>query len=328
LFDCPFFLDHYTEHSLGRKGAVDLFITLGKYVIAIEVKIWDKSAKNVSKNNEHQVERYCDYLSMEFKDNDWKFIFLIPTTASPICIDEFKRVCDGKYDKNMKLMTWVSGNPFDDAQGLQEYQIIENSIYALIEDLLKEKERRVKLPLNTLWLLDSLVEIIPDLEKSVPELGRFPNRELLSRLPTWPIFEAFFNVSNRWPSSLTTTVGFPYGRGSDRAELHKNSLYRVRTVTDYYTNVDQQESHLPNKKVELELWPDVYEASVEGVNDWLKGVGLDEDVIQNGYHLDGGTNETVVLSISRIILIDEENVSRLNHILKEGFRKLMQGGNK
>ena len=130
-------------------------------------------------------------------------------------------------------------------------------------------------------------------------------------------------MAHHIPSSLTTTVGFPYGRGTDRTELHKNSLYRVRTVTDYYTEIGEQERYLPIDKVELELWPDVYEVSKEGVWDWLKELGLDERVIRKDYHLDGGRTETVVVSIDKDVSVDEENVSRLNYILKEGFRKII-----
>jgi|GEM_PF-2906107 len=311
------------ERVLDRVGNIDLLIELGEKVLGIEVKIWDRSARNISKSGERQIERYCSYLSQEFKDRDWKFIFLIPTTASRICIDEFKKVCDGDFKKRVKLMAWVSGDPLDDAKGLQQNDIIEKSIADCLIDLEKDF-KRVDLPLNTLWLIDSLIEIIPDLVEDIPEPGRFPNREILSQLPTWSILKSFFDVSNRWPSSLTTTVGFPYARGSERAKLHNNSLYRIRTVTDYYTEASGLDNHLPVEVVELELWPDVYEASEEGIWDWLRELGLNEQVIRKGFHLDGGKVDTVVISIDKDIPIDEENVNRLNHILREGFRKIIQ----
>lgn len=302
----------------------DLLITLGEKILAIEVKIWDRSARNVSKDNERQIERYCSHLSKEFKDKDWKFIFLIPTIASRICVDEFTNISNGEFSSHVKLMIWVSGGLFDDAQGLNKNNVIEKSIADFLV-VLEKDINRVDLPLNTLWLMDSLREIMPDLVEDVPDRGRFPNRKQLSNLPTWPVLKIFFEVNNRWPSSLTTTVGFPYGQGTERVELHKNSLYRIRTVTDYYVDIIDQESHLPVEKVELELWPDVYQASIEGVKDWLKGLGLEESVIQKGYHLDGGSIDTVVVSIDKAITIREENVSHLNHIIREGFRKIIQG---
>ncbi len=316
-----------SERTLGKMGAIDLLITMGDKILAIEVKIWDRSARNVSKDNKRQIERYCEHLSEEFKEKDWRFIFLIPTMASRICIEEFKNVCDGDYKDHVKLMTWVSGDPLDDAKDLDESYIIRKSIADIFMELDKDV-KRVDLPLNTIWLMDSLTEIIPDLVEDVPDRGRFPYRGLLAKQATWPIFKAFLEVNNRWPSSLTTTVGFPYGRGVDRADLHKNSLYRIRTVTAYYTALDQQEAYLPVDKVELELWPDVYALCKESIKDWLKELGLDESVIRNEYHLDGGSTDTVVVSIDKDIVVDEDSVNRLNYILKEGFRKVIQAESK
>jgi hypothetical protein len=311
------------ERTLGDKGNVDLLITLGDdKILAMEVKIWDRSAHNVSSNNEPQVERYCNHLAKEFDGKEWKFIFLIPAMTSRTCINEFKKVCNGDLNRHVKVMTWLPGDPGDDAHGLHEEHCISKSIEDIITELLSEIQR-VDIPLNTLWLIDSLVEILPELVEETHDPGRFPNKALLSKLPTWPILETFFAVNNRWPSSLTTTVGFPYGRGDDRAELHKNSLYRVRTVTEYYTGLGDQEKHLPMNRVELELWPDVYEVTKEVIQDWLKELGLDQDAIREDYHLDGGKTKTIVLSIDKDTSFEKEDVSRLNHILKEGFRKII-----
>ena len=43
-----------SERSLGKKGAIDLLITMGDKILAIEVKIWDRSARNVSKDNKRR----------------------------------------------------------------------------------------------------------------------------------------------------------------------------------------------------------------------------------------------------------------------------------
>ena len=99
-------------------------------------------------------------------------------------------------------MTWVSGDPLDDAKDLDESHIIRKSIADILMELEKDI-KRVDLPLNTIWLMDSLTEIIPDLVEDVPDRGRFPDRGLLAKQATWPIFKAFLEVNNRWPSSLT-----------------------------------------------------------------------------------------------------------------------------
>ncbi len=312
------------ERLLGNTGKVDLLITLGDRILAIEVKIWDRSARNISSSNEHQVERYCQHLSEEFMNRDWKFIFLVPTTASRTCINEFKKVCDGKLGNKVKLMTWNPGDQVNESYGLSESSIIQKSILDIISDLMHNISR-VELPLNTQWLLDSLIDIIPDLVEEIPEPGRFPNREHLIELPTWLIFNTIFTVGKRWPISLHTTVGIPYGWANQRSTLHGNSLYRIRTVTDYYTEVADRDNHLPINAVEIELWPDVYEASKESIHDWLKEIGLGKKALRFDYHLDSGKNESMmVVSIGKNVHIDEDNIERFNHILKEGFRNIAQ----
>ena len=310
------------ERKLGNKGNVDLLITLGDKVLAIEVKIWDRSARNISSSDEHQVERYCKQMAKEFKDRDWQFIFLIPTSASPKCIAEFKMVCTGESRENIKLMTWNNGDPVDEKHDIPESTIIQKSVAAMISDLMNDIPR-VELPLNTQWLVDSLTEIIPDLAEKIPEPGRFPNRDSLIPLPTWPIFKEFFTVGKRWPISLHSTVGIPYGFGNHRSELHGNSLYRIRTVTDYYANSFEQIEHLPTENVEIECWPDVYEDCEQEIHAWLEELGLGENAVRNDYHIDSTKKDpAVVLSLRKDIHIDEEQVNHLNQILKEGFRRL------
>ena len=312
------------ERTLGNKGNIDLLITLGDKVLAMEVKIWDRSARNISRSDEHQVERYCKHLAKEFKDRDWQFIFLIPTSASPKCINEFKMVCAGELRKNVKLMTWSTDDPVDERHDIPEGNVIQKSVEVMIFELMNDIPR-VKLPLNTQWLVDSLTDIIPDIVEKIPEPGRFPNRDSLLHLPTWPIFKEFFTVGKRWPISLHSTVGIPYGFGNQRSGLHGNSLYRIRTVTDYYRDSSEREKYLPREKVEIECWPDVYEDCKHGIRAWLEEMGLDDSAVRNDYHIASTKNEpAVVLSLRKDIQIDEEQVNRLNHILKEGFRRLSE----
>lgn len=317
-----------SEKVLDDKGSIDLLITLGDKVLAIEVKIWDRSARNISRNNEHQVERYCKYLGKEFKGRDWQFIFLIPTSASPRCIQEFKMVCAGEFRENVKLMTWNTGDPIDEGQDIHKDNLIEKSVQMMISELMNDIPR-VKLSLNTQWLIDSLIDIIPEIAEKIPERGRFPNKDSLMHLPTWSIFNVFLNVGRRWPISLHSTVGIPFGFGNQRSELHGNSLYRIRTVTDYYIDSKEREKHLPTEKVEIEYWPDVYEECKEEIHAWLKGVGSDESAIRKDYHLDSAKKEpAVVLSLGKDIHVDEEQVNHMNQILKEGFRKVIQAESK
>jgi len=312
------------ERTLGNKGNIDLLITLGDKVLAIEVKIWDRSARNISRSDEHQVERYYKHLAKEFKGRNWQFIFLIPTSASPKCINEFKMVCAGESRENVKLMTWSTGDPIDQRHDIPESSVIQKSVDVMISDLMGDIAR-VDLPLNTQWLVDSLIEIIPDIAEKIPEPGRFPNRDSLIHLTTWPIFKELFTVGKRWPISLHSTVGIPYGFGNQRSELHGNSLYRIRTVTDYYSDSSEREKYLPTEKVEIECWPDVYEDCEQEIHAWLKEIGLEESAVRNDYHLDSVKKEpAVVLSLGKDVHVDEEQVNHLNQILKEGFRRLSE----
>jgi len=312
-----------SEQPLGKSGKVDIFITIANKVIAVEVKIWDRSAKNISKNNERQLERYCRYLSGEFKDR-WKFVFLIPTTASRTCLAEFGGICMAEFKDNAKLMTWNQSDPISADYQIPESCIIQKSVMDIISEILEE-EKRVDLPLNTLWLLDSLYDIIPDLAEEIPEPGRFPNKSALEKLDTWHIFEAFFTTGGRWPISLHTVVGIPYGWGKQRSKLHGNSLYRIRTVTDYYSSISEREDRLPREKVELELWPDVYDVSRERILDWLKNIGLGESALRSDYHLDANKNEVVkLITLDRNSRVTKEDVEQLHSILSEGFHKLTQ----
>ena len=310
------------ERPLGNAGKVDIFKTIGDKVLAIEVKIWDRSARNVSVSDEPQLHRYCRHLAMEFAGKDWKFIFLIPTIASRTCLDEFHRICDVQFKDKVRLMTWT-GEPMPD--DFPTNYMIRKSVLDLIGEV-KADVNRVDLSLNTQWLLDSLEDIIPDLVENIPEPGRFPNRDCLKNLRTWPIFETFFAVNKRWPISLHTVVGIPYAWAGQRSELHGNSLYRVRTVVDYYKNATDRENYLPTDSVELELWPDVYEATRDEINERLVNSGLEQSVISDSRHLDANKNEVVkLISIKAGTEITTTDVERLNVILKGGFQRLMHG---
>lgn len=129
------------------------------------MKIWDRSAKNVSKSNERHLERYCHHISNEFKDN-WTFVFLIPTAASATCLGEFSGMCTPEFKDHVKLMTWVRSDTVSTGHDIPEGCIVQKSIMDMIGEILNEV-KRVDLPLNTQWLLDSLSDVIPDLVEDI-----------------------------------------------------------------------------------------------------------------------------------------------------------------
>ena len=82
---------------------------------------------------------------------------------------------------------------------------------------------------------------------------------------------------------------------------------------------------MPREKVELELWPDVYDVSRERILDWLKNIGLGESALRSDYHLDANKNEVVkLITLDRNSRVTKEDVEQLHSILSEGFHKLPQ----
>ena len=172
-------------------------------------------------------------------------------------------------------------------------------------------------------MIASLLETIPEIAEVAVIPGRFPNKSTLEELPTWPIFSSLFNAGKRWPISLHTAVGIPYGWGNDRLQYWGNSLYRIRTVTKYYTDVSDQKKYLPQENVELELWPEVYEACKDGILNWLKKFGLNEMAVTTSRHIDASEKESVrLVTLNKNINVNIDDVEELNTILREGFRKI------
>ena len=316
-----------SEYSLGNGGRIDLFVEIAKKVIAIEVKIWDQSAKNESEAGISQLERYCDFLSKSYVSADWRFIYLVPTFDSPKCLVEFGKVYSKDYRDNLKILAW---NPANEESLIDSKfprnAFIEKSVLTMISEILENKEiKRVNIPLNTLWLLDSLQEFIPNLLQNVPETVKFPITADLEHNPaTWKLFDKFFTVAKRWPSPILTTVGVPYGVGENKVEKHKNSLYRIRTTKDYYTRKEDKFKNLPQDTVELELWPDVYDEIKPELLVWLEKLNLDKRAISETKHIDSYKREKMMLiSINKNVALSENDVSDFNAILRNGFDKLI-----
>lgn len=94
---------------------------------------------------------------------------------------------------------------------------------------------------------------------------------------------------------------------------------------------DVKEENLPKDKVELELWPDVYEKVEEAVLSWVEKLNRDEHFITigNSNHIDSKRNvPAIVVSISKGIVLTGDDVSNFNAILRDGFDKLMKAPQK
>jgi hypothetical protein len=315
-----------SEYPLGNEGRVDIFIEMKEKALALEVKIWDQAAKNVSEAGISQVERYCDYLSRKYARSNWRFIYLIPTFDSPKCLSEFEKAYCKDYKENLRLMAW---NPTNEeslvTSKFMAGTLVEKSVAAMIAEILENKEvKRTDIPLNTQWLLDSLQGFIPNLLQNVPDTVKFPTTADLEKIPTtWRIFDRLFTLARRWPSPILTTVGVPYGTGPDKATLHGNSLYRIRTTKDYYSKKEEKAKNLPVDKVELELWPDVYSEVQKEIQHWLDKLHLDKGVISESTHIDSKKNEPVILiSFNPNISLSDNDISDFNAILRSGFDRV------
>ena len=170
--------------------------------------------------------------------------------------------------------------------------------------------------------MDSLYEIIPDLNAQIKDESRFPSKYELEKLSTWKIFEPFFQAANRWPNPMTTTVGIPYGKEKTKGELHKNSLYRIRTENMYYTDKNGKENNLPKDCMEIELWVDIYETVMIQIKNWLEKNNIDNEIYE-GTHIDEKTkNNVVVLKIYKPL--EKHIIEEFNDILRKGYERVSE----
>lgn len=304
------------EKSLGDKGNIDIYIDSSEYIIGIEAKIWDRSAKNISKDNEHQLERYCNVISKIAKHDNksWFLVFLIPNELSRICLDEFYSI-KKIYFSNVKLMTW---NFTSDDNITNDF--LSCSVSDIISEILNENQI---IDSKARWILDSLFEVIPDLNSQIKDDLRFFSISELQQLPTtWKIFEPFFKISNRWPNPLTTTVGIPFGTQENKGKLHNNSLYRIRTTKKYYTDKIEKDKNLPDDYIEIELWVDIYEQALNKIHNWKEKNRINDQII-DGKHLDDKLKTNIkILKITTPL--KNESIEEFNSILREGYQKLSE----
>jgi hypothetical protein len=240
-------------------------------------------------------------------------------------VSEFKKALSKSYGDNLKLMAWNPPNEMNETITEFRSSVIEKSIMDIIDELLGNKDlKRVDIPLGTQWLLDSLYDFLPALSQSVPDPGKFPTKADLVKDPeTWKIFDMFFTASGRWPTPSATTVGIPYGVGPNKSERHGNSLYRIRTTKDYYTKKEDKDKNLPENKVEIEMWPEVYQTVEDELVNWLHKVNLSKEVISQDKHIDS-KKQTVVnlLKIDIDTKLSDTDITDFNAILRRGFDKL------
>jgi hypothetical protein len=303
-----------SEKRLGEEGSIDIYIKSKEYIVGIEAKIWDESAKKDSNKRESQLVRYCRGLCEDAKKENkaWYLIFLIPNEESHICLREYESV---KAD-NVKLMVWnFTGTELPEG-------CISLSILDIIEKIQKEENDLV---VEVKWILESLFNFIPKFNEEPKDDQRFPTKLDLMKLNTWEIFSPFFEEGKKGPNSINTTVGIPYGVEKNRGQLHGNSLYRIRTTKSYYVDLTEKEKNFPNDFIEIELWPDVYGQVKGKIQEWLDKNKIDE-TIKDDKHLDGGASTTVkILTIDKPL--SNESIKEFNCILRKGYRELEEPPN-
>ncbi len=298
-----------SEHKLGEKGSVDIFIDSSEDITAIEVKIWDRSANNISVNEEPQLIRYADVINSYSKE--WRLIFVVPTIDSPICLREYKSAFE-RYPRNIFLLSWNPGEHTE--TGPVAEHILPESILDII---LKLKEKSLQNEISQ-WILTSLINSIPTLVQEIPDIGKFPDKEYLKNNSVlWPLFQLFFSHFKRWPNRNQTTVGIPYGYGDKKSLFHGNSLFRIRTTREYYSKKEDIDLHLPQSILELEIWEDVFLLGKDEFEKYAQDNGIR---IKKGKHLDSNNNiDVVIMSIPLSTQISNIDIDELHRIMVVAF---------
>jgi hypothetical protein len=300
-----------SEHTLEDKGNVDIFIESGSDITAIEVKIWDRSAINNSINDEPQLVRYADVISEYGKE--WRLIFVVPTLDSPICLREFKKAFD-KYPNNIFLLSWNSGE--HNETGPIAKHIFPESLLDILE-ILREKSLSDDI---SKWILASLIKRIPELVQEIPEQGKFPNGENLESMSPdlWPLFQLLFSHFEVWPNSNHTTIGIPYGKGKNKSRFKNNSVFRIRTTTQYYLKKEDINLYIPKRALELELWRDVFKQKEDEI---IEFAGKRNIEIISGKHLDRNNKDVVIMSIPVFSSFNQDDVKELQRIIFAAFEE-------
>jgi hypothetical protein len=297
-----------TEEPLAEAGSIDILVSSSSLLVGIEVKIWDRSAKNSNIEGIAQLNRYAKALAQRAgNDNNWLLIFVIPTFESRICISEFENASND-YPNNLRVIPWNDSTIV--SQKENKYSDI-----SILEILKNQESNIIRDPISR-WIYDSLIERIPDLIEEIPDPGRFPTREELYKIPELgSLFRQLFKHSKRYPSSIHTTVGVPYGRGSDRTTINGNSLYGIRTTKAYYQTKDEKDKNIPSDYVEIEIFHPLYLQNENEINNLAVKFGLDPIRIEK--HL----NQTKTPDVAIISI--KPNELKLEDFLEE-FEKVLR----
>lgn len=312
--------EHTLSHENKPKGKIDIFIELTDKKnnetlnIGIEAKIWDRSANNYV-NEYSQLQRYCLCLN-EINVNNWRMIYLIPNECSSCCLEEYDK--NSAYKENSRIMVWKYKNdekPSDD-------KFLKRSVVEIINDFLASKTEILNC--QPRWVLESLRDF-KGFDKKVDE-KRFPKKEDLKPLNTWRIFELFLNEekgAKLIPSH--TSIGVPFaGRGEERiTNKYDNSLFRIRTCREYYTEDNEKDKNLPRDYVEVQIWPEIFESQKENFNNWMKNYKIPNDrIIRECYHIDSKNNvRVIVLQLSHADkLLTADAIKEFGEINRKGFR--------
>jgi len=311
----------FSEHDFGKGvGNIDIYIETEENIIGIEAKIWDDSAVNNSKNNDAQLERYCNALkkiSESKKEKKWVLVFLIPYKDAPICIEEFEKIIK-EFGNNINLLTWI----YSDEEGSQyDSFYLKQSVYEMIESILQDST--IDNSDRTSWLLKSMYNYIPNFKEQEKSKSRFPSRKDLERkCPELMnnLINPFCETLNVRINPMHTTIGFPYGTPPDKSEFG-NTLFRIRTTKSYYKNIDDKEKNFPDT-LGIEIWYKIYEKIKTNPNwkSWLNEIG-NPNLKPEKHINEKGEGDIMLLEIEKNRKISKENVEKFNDIMKRGFEE-------
>lgn len=316
-------------------GDIDIIVTSPDFVVGIEMKVWDRSADNVSKADQKQLSRYAKVLrEMAAKNGHpdaWRLLFIVPRLGGPVCAEEFKSVYKEHACGNRCFVMPLMGvDTEDDIQRLARETSEQNVITAPLESLLKQVlSADGLLHDRTKWVIASYIDFLERrvLYRENPDPQRFPSLEDLSEcnkcIPFLEMLTPFMDVEKRYPNARHTVIGIPYGRRREKVQFHGNCLYRIRTTRDFYGSFEEKDSHMPvTPLLQIELWPKVFAKCSSDLTAWLSSEARGTISGAEAVHLNEKRNTEVrLVEIARVWSRDE--VREFRAILEKGFKLAM-----
>lgn len=314
------------EEYLGSGiGNIDIAIQSESSLIGIEVKIWDRSAVNVSKEGKEQLLRYAESLEETSKNKEWRLIFIVPHCGAGKCAEEYKKIVD-KYPCNAIVIPFMKLRDGDEDRFAK---LVGKKKITVAEILLSFIDGYDFFSSKTQSLMYDLYSYLSNntenrLYKKNPDPQKFPSQcELQTECPEYyKLLVPFTTHFKRYPNPMHTTVGFPHGIDINDVKIpnSRNALFRIRTTKAYYESIEEKEKHLPIPPLEIELWQDVYEKCEEEILSWVE---KHEDISgpENSYHLDKTGKEPVkIVKIAKVL--NEEDIKDLIGRIVKGFKNL------